>query len=87
MENVFACLPASVYCNREMISPYQQTGKNVYDVRRECKGDQLCYEGLAEIQSYLNREEVKSALGVNDEIEFQSCNMKINFRFLMAGDW
>src|SRR5262245_58624164 len=57
--NVFTCLPASLYCNRELIGPYQQTGKNPYDVRKDCEDNNLCYKGLSAIQTYLNRDDVK----------------------------
>lgn len=85
-QNVFNCLPASSKCNRDHIQPYQQTGKNPYDVRKDCKGGNLCYEILEAVQKYLNLEEVKEELGVNID-KYQSCNMEVNFRFQLAGDW
>ncbi|CAG8647835.1 3392_t:CDS:2 [Acaulospora morrowiae] len=85
--NMFNCVPATMSCNREMIMPYQQTGMNVYDVRKKCDGGNLCYPILEAIEKYSNREEVKKALGVNPRIEYKSCNMDINFKFMMAGDW
>ncbi|CAG8707057.1 3047_t:CDS:2, partial [Scutellospora calospora] len=57
--NALSCLPASMYCNREMIQPYQQTGKNVYDVRKDCEGGNLCYPILQAIEKYSNRDDVK----------------------------
>ncbi|RUS32233.1 hypothetical protein BC938DRAFT_475974 [Jimgerdemannia flammicorona] len=85
-QNVFSCLPAASKCNKDHIQPYQQTGKNLYDVRKECKGGNLCYEILGAIQTYLNREDVKNELGVK-VTKYESCNMEINFRFQLAGDW
>jgi len=86
-QSVFHCLPASMYCNKEMIGPYQQTGKNPYDVRKDCEGNSLCYPILESIEKYLNREDVKRELGVDPGIRYKSCNRDINFRFMMAGDW
>ncbi|KAI9281950.1 Alpha/Beta hydrolase protein [Sporodiniella umbellata] len=85
-QNVFACLPAAMKCNKDQIQPYQQTGMNPYDVREKCKGGNLCYEILGSVQKYLNLPKVKQAIGAETE-EYESCNMQINFRFQMAGDW
>lgn len=79
-QNVFACLPAAMKCNKDQIQPYQQTGKNPYDVREDCKGSNLCYEILESVQKYLNREDVKKAVGAQVR-EYESCNMQINFQF------
>ncbi|CAG8494620.1 3824_t:CDS:2 [Cetraspora pellucida] len=85
--NSFSCLPASMYCNREMIQPYQQTGKNVYDVRKDCEGGGLCYPILKAIEKFSNLGVVKAELGVDRSVEYKSCNMEINFKFQLAGDW
>ncbi|CAO3671085.1 unnamed protein product [Rhizopus stolonifer] len=85
-QNVFSCLPAAMKCNKDQIQPYQQTGMNPYDVREKCKGGSLCYEILESVQKYLNIPEVKDAIGAETD-KYESCNMQINFRFQMAGDW
>ncbi|KAI8887577.1 peptidase S10, serine carboxypeptidase [Backusella circina FSU 941] len=85
-QSVFACLPAAMKCNKDQITPYQQTGMNPYDVREKCKGGNLCYEILGSVQNYLNRPEVMKEVGAQVE-KYESCNMQINFRFQMAGDW
>ncbi|CAO3619965.1 unnamed protein product [Cunninghamella blakesleeana] len=85
-KSVFTCLPAAMKCNKDQIAPYQQTGLNPYDIREKCKGGNLCYEILESVQKYLNREEVKKAIGAQTE-KYESCNMQINFRFNLAGDW
>ncbi|KAI8328638.1 Alpha/Beta hydrolase protein [Chlamydoabsidia padenii] len=86
-QNVFSCLPAAMKCNKDQIAPYQQTGMNPYDVREKCKGGNLCYEILNSVQTYLNRDDVKKAVGANIDGKYESCNMQINFRFNLAGDW
>lgn len=62
------------------------SGMNPYDVREKCKGGGLCYEILESVQKYLNREDVKSAVGAETG-KYESCNMQINFKFQMSGDW
>lgn len=83
--SVWSCVPASIYCNNAQMGPYQRTGKNVYDMRQECKGD-LCYEELQYLDEYLNLPEVKKKLGVEVD-EYKSCNFDVNRNFLFAGDW
>ncbi|OZJ03486.1 hypothetical protein BZG36_04023 [Bifiguratus adelaidae] len=85
-QSVFQCLPAAVKCNNDHIAPYQQTGMNPYDVRKKCEGGNLCYEILESVQKYLNRPEVMKELGAQVD-KYESCNMQINFRFQLAGDW
>ncbi|KAL7327024.1 hypothetical protein PS15p_209280 [Mucor circinelloides] len=85
-QNVFSCLPAAMKCNKDQISPYQQTGMNPYDVREKCKGGNLCYDILESVQKYLNIPAVKEEVGAETD-KYESCNMQINFRFQMAGDW
>lgn len=84
--SVWSCVPASIYCNNAQMGPYQKTGRNVYDIRTECKGGNLCYEDLQYIDDYLNLPEVKAALGVEVE-NYESCNFDVNRNFLFAGDW
>lgn len=85
-ESVWSCVPATIYCNNAQMGPYQKTGRNVYDIRTECKGGNLCYEELQYIDDYLNLPEVKAKLGVEVD-EYQGCNFDINRNFLFAGDW
>lgn len=84
--SVWLCVPATIYCNNAEMGPYQRTGRNVYDVRKMCEGSNLCYEGLGEIEEYLNLEDVKNALGAEVD-DYQSCNFDINRNFVFAGDW
>jgi cathepsin A (carboxypeptidase C) len=85
-ESVWSCVPASVYCNNAMIGPYQRTGRNPYDVRKDCKGSNLCYDELDWISEYLNRGDVQKALGAEVH-DYESCNFDINRNFLFQGDW
>ena len=76
-----------MYCNNVMISPFQQTGLNVYDVRKKCDVNKnpLCYDIANDIDHYLNTAETQKQLGVKRQ--YKSCQMNINLRFMLAGDW
>lgn len=84
-ESVWSCVPASIYCNNAQMGPYQSTGKNVYDIRKECKGN-LCYDEMKYMDEYLNLDYVKEAVGAEVD-NYESCNFDINRNFLFAGDW
>lgn len=85
-ESVWTCVPASIYCNNAELGPYSKSGRNVYDIRKDCDGSDLCYKELEYIDDYLNLEEVKEALGAEVD-HYESCNFDINRNFLFAGDW
>lgn len=86
LESAWLCVPATIYCNNAQMGPYQRTGKNVYDIRKDCEGSSLCYTELEYIDKYLNQKEVMEALGVEVEA-FESCNFDINRNFMFNGDW
>jgi cathepsin A (carboxypeptidase C) len=85
-ESVWACVPASIYCNNAMIGPFQRTGQNVYDVRAKCEGGNLCYNELDWISEFLNKKDIQKALGA-EVSNYESCNFDINRNFLFQGDW
>ena len=53
-----------------------------YDIRKKCNGD-LCYD-LSNIETFLNKESVRDALGVGDR-EFVSCSSDVYDA--MQTDW
>jgi hypothetical protein len=79
-QNTLACVPAAIYCNSAMINPFQETGLNIYDVRRQCDTSKtpLCYEIIGDIETYLNLEDVQAELGV--ERKYEGCKMDINMK-------
>lgn len=83
----FSCVPASIYCNNNILGTYQRSGQNPYDVRIPCEGGSLCYPGLGNIDKYLNKKDVMEALGVETVDNYDSCNFDINRNFLFKGDW
>lgn len=84
--SIFSCIPATIYCNNGQIGPFQRTGKNVYDVRKDCDGSDLCYKGLEYIDQYLNQDFVKEKTGAEVDV-YKSCNFDVNKNFMYTGDW
>ncbi|KAI9207797.1 Alpha/Beta hydrolase protein [Polychytrium aggregatum] len=84
----FTCVPASVYCNEAVMKPFQETGLNVYDIRRKCEsGSDLCYPIINDVQAYLNTPEVRAQLGVSDQAgKFQTCSNNVGRQFSVTGD-
>lgn len=75
------CASATSNCNAGLLSPYQRSGRNVYDVRQKSG------EGTPEYSDqFLNEDSVKEALGV-EVAEFDRCNGQVNGNFVSAGDW
>ncbi|KAG0691958.1 Alpha/Beta hydrolase protein [Suillus ampliporus] len=73
----------------KLYAPIQQSGLNPYDARVKCdrqKDGPLCYRQMGWIETYLNDPEVKAALGVNPQRNFESCNMAVNQAFMLQGD-
>ena len=66
-----------------------ESGLNPYDARRTCdreKDGALCYKEMGWIDTYMNRPDIKAALGVNPQRNFESCNMAVNMAFTLQGD-
>lgn len=84
-ENRLACVPSTIYCEKQMYGPYQETGLNPYDIRKKCGNNDLCYDVLGYIETYLNDNSVQEKIGVARP--YKGCNMAVNQEFLMAGDW
>lgn len=83
------CLPAALYCWSNLYGPAQDSGLNLYDLRKPCdreKDGQLCYREMEWMEVYMNKPEVKKAFGAGSDVNFQSCNMDINKGFLLQGD-
>ena len=83
--NKFACQAAFIVCNTAETTPYQLTGLNPYDIRKQCDIKPLCYD-FSHIEKFLNSPTTREALHVTDESgEWTSCNMGINMKF--HSDW
>jgi cathepsin A (carboxypeptidase C) len=77
-----ACPDAQSYCNQVMLGPYEQTGRNVYDITKPCEVPGLCYDFSPET-TWLNNATVQSTIGVNKE--WATCNFEVNGDF--SKDW
>jgi len=82
----FACQSAFIVCNSALITPYQMTGLNPYDIRIKCAKPPLCYD-FSNVNKWMNLESTKEALGVNEQHvhDWSSCNFGINAKF--HTDW
>lgn len=84
--NTFACQSAFLVCNMALTSPYQMTGLNPYDIRKNCDVPPLCYD-FGPIQKFLNSPATKRALHVDEKHShsWETCNFGINMQF--HTDW
>ena len=80
--NTNACSSAMALCNLGLVSPYQATGLNPYDMRIKCAKPPLCYD-FSNVATYLEQPAVQKALGVTKK--WKDCNMIVNEMF--QGDW
>lgn len=71
----FACQTAFLVCNTGLTSPYQATGLNPYDIRKECDKPPLCYD-FDHINKFLRSDKTKKALNVDAKHSHQwtTCN-------------
>lgn len=85
--NAFTCIPSTVYCEKKMMEPFEETGLNVYDIRMKCE-DQggNCYKEMDYLDEYLNLEYVKEAVGAENIDIFTSCDDKVFNNFILSGD-
>ncbi|OIT23151.1 PREDICTED: serine carboxypeptidase-like [Nicotiana attenuata] len=79
-----ACLDAFGRCTNIFSSIMDVVGdKNYYDIRKKCEGN-LCYD-FSGMETYLNDDQVKQALGVPNSIDFVSCSSTVYQA--METDW
>lgn len=81
--NKFNCNMARAVCNAALLTPFSLTGKNTYDIRKNCVGT-LCYN-LKKVVEFMNKKEVQEAFGVPTKMNWQACNVAINMMFGI--DW
>ncbi|QNP96321.1 Carboxypeptidase Y [Yarrowia lipolytica] len=83
--NRIACVAPNFYCNAVTMGAYQQTGRNVYDIREQCGDSDLCYEQEDWITAYLNQPHVLEAIGAEVEV-FEGCKNDVGIDFVFDGD-
>ncbi|GAA5815666.1 hypothetical protein MFLAVUS_009179 [Mucor flavus] len=86
--NSFTCIPATLYCEKTQAGPFDKTGLNPYDIRKECEGDSgLCYSLIESIEKYANDEDVRENLGVDERAgKYAGCSDSVGYRFYQTGD-
>ncbi|EMD36609.1 hypothetical protein CERSUDRAFT_84791 [Gelatoporia subvermispora B] len=88
--NYFDCLSASLFCLNELYTPMIATGYNPYDLSKLCEGgveETLCYPQMTDVDDFLNRKDIRRALGVDAAVKtFQSCNDAIERAFAQRPD-
>ncbi len=69
------------------MNPFKSARRNIYDIRQKCnaKSSIDCYQNIVDLDKFLNLPKVQEQLGV--EREYKSCQMNVNLKFLLAGDW
>ena len=77
-EGSYTCNLAMYVCQIGLFMPYQQTGRNVYDMRKKCEHPPLCYD-FSNVGKYLNNPDVQKQLGVSKN--WEECNMEVNSFF------
>ncbi|KAG6329897.1 hypothetical protein ID866_9191 [Astraeus odoratus] len=83
------CSPATSYCHTVFFGAMVATGLNPYDARLLCdpkKRGQSCYRELSWIETYMNKPDVKAALGVAPHRVYKTCNVDVYKAFMLQGD-
>ncbi|KAF8510936.1 serine carboxypeptidase [Hysterangium stoloniferum] len=79
------CEAAVSFCQAEYTGPFRETGRNIYDVSKQCEGDiseTLCYPITLTIAKFLNRPETRSLLGVSAAIgNYMGCSDTVGSAF------
>ncbi|CAH0368737.1 unnamed protein product [Pelagomonas calceolata] len=78
------CLPALELCEMSLEIPYTLTGMNPYDMRAKCAVPPLCYD-FSNVKKYLQRDDVRAALGVKGR--WADCSKSVTIRFELSGDY
>ncbi|OSD01828.1 peptidase S10 serine carboxypeptidase [Trametes coccinea BRFM310] len=76
------CQAAVNFCDSELSTAYHASGRNVYDISKDCLGDgDLCYLETAVIRDYLNSPSLRSLLGVESPTNFTACSSSVGRAF------
>ncbi|KAG1047184.1 hypothetical protein G6F43_010356 [Rhizopus delemar] len=88
LPTALTCTPAETYCESTQTKPFQATGLNPYDIRVKCEtGSGLCYDRISVVQSFANRVDTKTNLGVDPQVtKYETCSDTVGIRFGKTGD-
>ncbi|KAJ7314346.1 serine carboxypeptidase [Mycena albidolilacea] len=80
------CAPATFYC-WSMWTVLAEAKRNFHDIRMPCETNPDCYSELNWMTEYMNRPDVRTALGVDPRApKFVDCNMDMLVEFMAQGD-
>ncbi|KAJ6467467.1 serine carboxypeptidase [Mycena vulgaris] len=80
------CAPATFYC-WSMWEVLAEAKRNFHDIRLPCETNPDCYAELDWMGEYMNRLDVRTALGVDPRAsKFVGCNMDMLVEFMSQGD-
>lgn len=75
------CGEAYWYCNAALVKPFQDTGLDTHDIRKQCEGPDHC-DDFSLLSSYLNLDSTRQALGVSEKVsQWEACNDNIKHLF------
>ncbi|KAG2123830.1 Alpha/Beta hydrolase protein [Suillus clintonianus] len=85
------CQAASIFCETEIFSTFFSTGKNPYDISKDCDGpieETMCYPVTKHISSFLDRPSVREKLGVDPSVtgNFSFCSATVRQAFVSTVD-
>lgn len=79
------CMKAIDSCN-EIANAYYQTGKNPYDIRKNCEAQPLCYKGDQYAEKWLDQKKVLQAIGSKVD-KYETCSDKVMGDFSSTIDY
>ncbi|KAH6905954.1 serine carboxypeptidase [Coprinopsis sp. MPI-PUGE-AT-0042] len=88
--DALACQAAASFCENELQVPVLASGRNPYDISRECDGkfeQNLCYPEFQHIPKYLDRTDIRALLGVDQSLNttrYAACSAKVNQDFTLG---
>ncbi|KAG7401279.1 hypothetical protein PHYBOEH_002083 [Phytophthora boehmeriae] len=87
--NTSMCQEAGSFWQTQQFSPLLKTGRNPYDIRKECdtaiSNPVLCQLKMRQVKAYLDTSQVRKFLGVNSSFgEWSMLNLTINANFFGA---
>ena len=81
-----ACMNAVDFCQEAIVSTILEAAGdiNVYDIRKKCGANPLCYD-FSNLSKYLAQPEVLKILGIPSFVHWESCSGKVHTDFMH--DW
>ncbi|KAF5978804.1 carboxypeptidase Y [Fusarium bulbicola] len=80
------CKDAQDNCTAIADVVVDQMGKNPYDYRQHCKGLDGCFPEMGHIDEYLNRHDIKEALGVPQHVNYTGLSYPVLEQWEKNGD-